>query len=311
MKILVTGAAGFIGSHLTESLLKIGHEVIAIDALMPDLYPQRRKQENWDDLGRLSPGLTRLQIDLRTPFDSVEIADCDYIFHLAAMPGLSLSWENTKLYIDCNVLATANLLKACNRNKLKRFFHISTSSVYGQRIEGDETSKISPISPYGVTKLAAENMVIAFASATGMPYTIFRPFSVYGPRQRDDMAFNIFIDKISKGQEIQIFGNGTQSRTNTYVSDLVEGLIASISADTIGEIYNLSGTEQYNVVEIVSLISGFLGKKPKLNFIDERLGDQLLTKNVSMKANLHFGYSPATKITEGLQRQIEWQLLNV
>ena len=308
MKILVTGAAGFIGSHLSESLVKIGHEVIAIDALMPDLYSFERKRQNWEELGNLGSSITRHLLDLRDPIMQKEITECDFVFHLAAMPGLSLSWENTKLYIDCNLLATSNLLKACNLATLKRFFYISTSSVYGEKIEGDELSRIAPISPYGVTKLAAENMVTAFASATGMPYTIFRPFSVYGPRQREDMAFNIFIDKISKGQELQIFGNGSQTRTNTYVSDLVAGLIASISVDTSGEIYNLSGTEQYNVLDIVTIVGELLDKQPKLNFVGERLGDQQLTKNVSTKANLHFGYSPLTKIREGLERQVEWQL---
>jgi UDP-glucuronate 4-epimerase len=308
VKILVTGAAGFIGSHLTESLVKIGHQVIAVDALVPELYSIERKKKNWDGLESLGTSVTRYQLDLRSTLIPPEITDCEYIFHLAAMPGLSLSWENTKLYIDCNVLATSNLLKACNLSRLKRFFYVSTSSVYGQKIDGDELSRISPISPYGVTKLASENMVSAFSRATGMPYTIFRPFSVYGPRQRDDMAFNIFIDKISKNQEIQIFGNGSQTRTNTYVTDLVEGLIAAITEDTEGEIYNLSGLEQFNVLDIVTIIGELLNKQPILNFKGERLGDQQLTKNISKKANLHFGYSPATRIKEGLQRQINWQL---
>ena len=122
------------------------------------------------------------------------------------------------------------------------------------------------------------------------------------------MAFNIFIDKISKNQEIQIFGNGSQTRTNTYVTDLVEGLIAAITEDTEGEIYNLSGLEQFNVLDIVTIIGELLNKQPILNFKGERLGDQQLTKNISKKANLHFGYSPATRIKEGLQRQINWQL---
>ncbi len=310
MKILVTGAAGFIGSHLSESLVQIGHDVIAVDALMPDLYSIDRKTQNWKELGNLGSSITRFQLDLRNSVLPKEITECDYIFHLAAMPGLSLSWQNTKLYIDCNVLATSNLLQACNLGTLKRFFYVSTSSVYGQKIDGNELSTISPISPYGVTKLAAENMVSAFANATGMPYTIFRPFSVYGPRQRDDMAFNIFIDRISKDQELQIFGNGSQSRTNTYVLDLVQGLIAAISVDTANETYNLSGTEQFNVLDIIAIIGELLNKQPKLNFIGERLGDQQMTKNVSTKANLHFGYAPSTKIREGLQHQIDWQLSN-
>ena len=228
MKILVTGAAGFIGSHLTEALLNKGHKVLAVDALLPNLYPAERKRINWEALGRLESPPELVQLDLREPLSAGTIEDCDYIFHLAAMPGLSLSWEQTKLYIDCNVLATSNLLKACNLKHLKRFFYISTSSVYGRSINGDETSNVLPISPYGVTKLAAEAMVAAYSDATNMPFSIFRPFSVYGPRQRDDMAFNIFIGKLIRDEQINIFGDGSQSRTNTYVSDLVDGLISGI-----------------------------------------------------------------------------------
>ena len=125
MKILVTGAAGFIGSHLTESLARVGHQIIALDALLPDLYPIEQKVRNWELLGELGSNVERRKIDLRLPLDASEIEECDFIFHLAAMPGLSLSWEDTKLYIDCNVLALANLIKATNPEKLKRFFHIS------------------------------------------------------------------------------------------------------------------------------------------------------------------------------------------
>lgn len=310
MKILVTGAAGFIGSHLTEALLTTGHDVVAIDALLPNLYPIERKKSNWDLLGGLEIVPERIQLDLREPFHASIIEDCDYIFHLAAMPGLSLSWEQTQLYIDCNLLATANLLRACNLKNLKKFFYISTSSVYGRSIKGDESSNVSPISPYGVTKLAAEAMVAAYSDATGMPFSIFRPFSVYGPRQRGDMAFNIFIGKLIRDQEISIFGDGSQSRTNTYVSDLVNGLISGIENANHGEIYNLSGTEQYSVLEVIDLLSRILDKTPRLLFQSERLGDQQETKTILTKAENDLDYSPNTTLKEGLARQIEWQIAN-
>lgn len=310
MKILVTGAAGFIGSHLTEALLIGGHDVVAVDALLPNLYPVERKKSNWDLLGSLENVPERIQLDLREPFHASIIEDCDYIFHLAAMPGLSLSWEQTQLYIDCNLLATANLLKACNLEKLKKFFYISTSSVYGRSIKGDESSNVSPISPYGVTKLAAEAMVAAYSDATGMPFSIFRPFSVYGPRQRGDMAFNIFIGKLIRDQEISIFGDGSQSRTNTYVSDLVSGLIAGIKNANHGEIYNLSGTEQYSVLEVIDLLARILDKTPRLLFQSERLGDQQETKTILTKAENDLGYFPSTTLDVGLARQIKWQIAN-
>ena len=311
MKILVTGAAGFIGSHLTEALLSKGHEVLVIDAILPHLYSVNRKQKNWEILGGLEAPLKRIQLDLREPLDPHEIEDCEFIFHLAAMPGLSLSWEQTQLYIDCNILATANLLKACNIGKLKKFFYISTSSVYGKRIDGDEDTELSPISPYGVTKLAAEKMVAAYSDATGLPFSIFRPFSVYGPRQREDMAFSIFIRKLLQDQEIQIYGDGSQSRTNTYVTDLVDGLVSGMENAINGEIYNLAGSEQFTVLEVVTLLGQILNKTPKLLFCSERLGDQQETKTLSTKASKHLNYSHKTTLREGLTRQIEWQLANL
>lgn len=310
MKILVTGAAGFIGSHLTETLLAKGHEVLAIDALLPNLYSAERKKNNWEVLGRLEFPPKRLQLDLREPIDPSKIDECDYIFHLAAMPGLSLSWEKTQLYIDCNILATTNLLKASNLTKLKKFFYVSTSSVYGRRIDGDETSEVSPISPYGVTKLAAEGMVAAYSNATGMPFSIFRPFSVYGPRQRDDMAFNIFIQKLVTDQVIVIYGDGSQSRSNTFVADLVEGLVSGIENAIDGEVYNLSGNQQYSVLEVVTLLGRLLKKQPKLLFQGERLGDQQETRTILTKAKNDLGYFPKTTLQEGLTKQIEWQITN-
>lgn len=308
MKILVTGAAGFIGSHLVEALVKRGHEVIAIDALLPQLYSAEEKIRNWDLLGGLGESVKRHEIDLREPLSGYEFADCDYVFHLAAMPGLSLSWENIKLYIDCNVLATANLLQACNPMTLKRFFYISTSSVYGKYVTGDETSALIPISPYGVTKLAAENLVAAFSQAHNLSFAIFRLFSVYGPRQRADMAFNIFIRKLLANDVIDIFGDGTQSRANTYVSDVVEGLIAGLSKSKHAEIYNLCGNEQTSVVQVLEILSELTGKSPMISRKRERIGDQQETRSVAQKARTQLDFYPKTTLREGLNNQVQWQL---
>ena len=310
VKILVTGAAGFIGSHLVEALASKGHQIIAIDALLDNLYPSEQKIQNWKMIEKMGSSVERREIDLRKPLESAEIADCDYIYHLAAMPGLSLSWEDMKLYIDCNLLATANLVKASNPNKLKRFFHISTSSVYGANVSGDENSALIPISPYGVTKLASENLVSAFSKANGLPYTIFRLFSVYGPRQRSDMAFNIFTRKLLAEEVINIYGNGTQSRTNTYVSDVVDGLVSALEHSETGEIYNLCGNEQANVLEIIDMLAKLTNRTPILNFMAERLGDQQITKSVAQKAQAKLGFKPKVNLLEGLARQVEWQLGN-
>ena len=309
MKILVTGAAGFIGSHLVEALVKEGHRVIAIDALLPYLYPAEEKIRNWNRLRELEGSIRLHEMDLREPLSGFEFADCDYIFHLAAIPGLSLSWENTKLYIDCNVLGTANLLQACNPMTLKRFFYISTSSVYGKNVTGDETSALVPISPYGVTKLAAENLVSAFSQANGVSFAIFRLFSVYGPRQRSDMAFNIFIRKLLANEVIEIFGDGTQSRANTYVSDVVGGLIAGMSKSKHAEIYNLCGNEQASVMQILDILGELTGKSPIISIKGERLGDQQETRSVAQKARTQLDFAPKTTLREGLKNQVQWQLL--
>ena len=277
---------------------------------MPDLYSFSRKQENWNSLERLENSPKRLLLDLRNPLEANLLEGCEYIFHLAAMPGLSLSWQETKLYIDCNVLGTANLLHACDVSSIKKFIYVSTSSVYGKIINGDESSPVAPISPYGVSKLASENLVSAFSEATGMPFTIIRPFSVYGPRQREDMAFNIFIRKMLKNEEIKIFGDGSQSRTNTFVSDLIQGLTHGMKNGRPGEIYNLSGNEEHSVIEVISTLEELLGRTSKLQFTAERLGDQKSTYTASTKARKDFNYSPATSLKEGLSKQIEWQIAN-
>ena len=309
MSTLITGGAGFIGSHLVEALVKEGHQVIAIDALLTHLYPAEEKIRNWNLLGELEGSIKLHKMDLREPLSGHEFSDCDYVFHLAAMPGLSLSWENTKLYIDCNVLATANLLQACNPITLKRFFYISTSSVYGKNVTGDETSALIPISPYGVTKLAAENLVSAFSQANGVSFAIFRLFSVYGPRQRSDMAFNIFIRKLLANEVIDIFGDGTQSRANTYVSDVVEGLIAGMSKSKHAEVYNICGNEQASVMQILDILGGLTGKSPIILIKGERLGDQQETRSVAQKARTQLDFSPKTSLHEGLKNQVQWQLL--
>ena len=310
MKILVTGAAGFIGSHLTEALAKEGHQILAFDALVPNLYPVEHKIRNWKLLGELGNNVERCEIDLRQPINDSKIDDCDYIFHLAAMPGLSLSWEDTKLYIDCNLLATANLIQACNPDRLSRFFHISTSSVYGKNVTGNEESLLSPISPYGVTKLAAETLISAYSKANGLPYSIFRLFSVYGPRQRSDMAFNIFTRKLLAGEVIDIYGDGTQSRANTYVSDVVDGLISGIANSEHGEIYNLCGSEQATVMEVLERLAKITGREPIFEFKGERLGDQQETKSVAQKAFKNLGFAPKVLLNEGLARQVKWQMEN-
>lgn len=307
MRVAVTGAAGFIGSHLVEALVKKGFFVIAIDSLNDDLYPRSVKERNWNSLNSLSKSVKCVEVDLRDPIDYRIFEGCDAVFNLAAMPGLSLSWSNPKLYIDSNLLVTCNLMSAMERIPGVKFIQISTSSVYGKSVLGDENSPLQPISPYGVSKLAAENAVIAIGNAKGIVFSILRLFSVYGPRQRPDMAFNIFIKKMLVGEPISIFGDGSQIRANTYVGDIVNGILLAYEKFQFGSIYNLSGTQEYSVNQILDIIKGILKVEPRVEYTEERLGDQSRTTNVSERATRILGYKPETTILEGLTRQINWQ----
>ena len=307
-RVLVTGAAGFIGSHLCEALINHGHKVTGLDFFMSDLYPGDLKRRNWVEVNLSSPGVELLEIDLREPINPETLLGFDFVFHLAAMPGLSLSWTNFNLYSDCNILATNNLINSLDLSSLKKFFYISTSSVYGEIVDGDETSQLKPISPYGVTKLAGENLLGAYARSKNFEYNILRLFSVYGPRQRSDMAFNIFLRKILAGEQIDIFGDGTQSRANTFVLDVVDGIISAMSNARSSEIYNICGSNVYSVIEVIETLERITGKSAILNFVEERLGDQKRTFSVGTKARSELGFNPKTELEQGLNQQYQWQI---
>ena len=307
-RVLVTGAAGFIGSHLCEALIAHGHKVTGLDFFMPDLYPADQKRRNWVEVKESSPDVELLELDLREQINPETLLGFDFVFHLAAMPGLSLSWTNFNLYSDCNILATNNLINSLDLPSLKKFFYISTSSVYGEIVDGDENSLLKPISPYGVTKLAGENLLGAYARSKSFEYNILRLFSVYGPRQRSDMAFNIFLRKILAGEQIDIYGDGTQSRANTFVLDVVDGIISAMSNARSSEVYNICGSNVYSVIEVIETMERITGKSAKLNFVDERLGDQKRTFSVGTKARSELGFDPKTELEHGLKQQYQWQI---
>ncbi len=306
-RIAVTGAAGFIGSHLTQSLAQLGHSILAIDCLLDASYSSDLKRQNWALLNDL-PKVIKVEMDLRQDELGELLRGAEIVYHLAAMPGLMKSWTDFKLYQDSNLLATSNLLKGLDSTSLKMLINVSTSSVYGLNAVGNETMPTNPISPYGVTKLAAENLVRAYCDAMSLPFNIVRPFSVYGPRQRPDMAFNILIRKINENDSIDIFGDGHASRSNTYVSDLVDGLLKLGESDNIGETYNLCGTENLSIIEVVRLIEEIVGKTAQISYKPERLGDQLRTFGSSKKAEEHFGFIAKMNFRDGIRRQAEWQL---
>jgi nucleoside-diphosphate-sugar epimerase len=305
MRILVTGAAGFIGSHLCERLLALGHEVVGLDAFIP-YYPRPLKERNLTD-ARQNPKYTFHPLDLRTDDLSAAAAGVEVVFHLAAMPGLVASWTDFDLYNGCNLTATRRLLEAVKGAKtLKRFVYGSTSSVYGKFASGDETLPTKPTSPYGVTKLAGEHLAKAHLEVFGTPTVVLRFFSVYGPRQRPDMAYNIFIKALLANEPVTVFGDGQQVRGNTYVADCVEAVIASANAQ-VGETYNVGGGEMVSLRDVLAKLEGISGKKFTVRTEPARVGDQRHTFADTTKLRRHLGWEPKMTLDEGLARQWEWQ----
>ncbi|MHB1421830.1 MAG: NAD-dependent epimerase/dehydratase family protein [Gemmataceae bacterium] len=305
MKCLVTGAAGFIGSHLCDHLLRSNHTVVGIDAFIP-YYPRAAKEANLAPF-RSHPGFSFHPLDLRGDPLGEALSDIEAIFHLAAMPGLAFSWTDFEFYQRCNIFGTQRLLEAAREQpKLRRFVYASTSSVYGRYGSGDETLPLRPISPYGVTKLAAENLCRAYADECGLPLVVLRYFSVYGPGQRPDMGYHRFIQALLAGQPVVVNGDGLQSRGNTYVSDCVAATVAALEAP-LGEIYNVGGGETANVWEILGKLEGIVGRRAVVRREPARRGDQRVTAADTTKIWRHLGWRPSVGLDEGLTRQVEWQ----
>jgi nucleoside-diphosphate-sugar epimerase len=304
MKCLVTGAAGFIGSHLCDRLLQEGGQVVGLDGFVPS-YPRPLKESNLA-AARTCPRFQFHAVDLRSDplgpwFDDVEV-----VFHLAAMPGLPRSWSEFDLYESCNVTATQRLLEAVPRRGLRRFVYASTSSVYGRFAAGDEGLPTRPISPYGVTKLAAENLCRAYAEERGLPLVVLRYFSVYGPRQRPDMGYHRFIHALLTGEPVPVFGDGLQVRGNTYIDDCVAATVAAASA-LPGEIYNVGGGEAVSVWDVLRKLEAIVGRRAVIRQEPARPGDQRHTCADTGKLLRYLGWQPRVGLDEGLARQVAWQ----
>jgi UDP-glucuronate 4-epimerase len=305
MRIVVTGAAGFIGSHLCEQLLAEGHEVIGIDSFT-DYYPRPAKEANLSAVLE-HPCFRFHELDLRDgPLDAA-LEGADAVVNEAAMAGLMRSWSDLDSYVGCNILGLQRLIEAARRAGVKRFLQASTSSVYGRDAVGDETQPTRPVSPYGVTKLAAEHLLFAQASAFEVPAIILRYFSVYGPRQRPDMAYHVFIDAVLRRAPITVFGDGQQSRSNTFVTDAVRATIDALHRATVGEIYNIGGGEEITLARAIELIADATGRQPIIRHEPARPGDQRRTVASTEKAQRAFGYAPAVVPADGLAAQVRWQ----
>jgi nucleoside-diphosphate-sugar epimerase len=308
MKILVTGAAGFIGSHLSERLTGLGHEVVGIDCFT-DYYPRKTKEQNLKGLlSRKNFKLVEanlLTVDLAKLLKNVEV-----VFHKAAQAGVRASWgKNFETYADNNILATQKLLEACKNIPLNKFIYASSSSVYGNTkdLPAQESSLPFPVSPYGVSKLAAENLSMLYHANYSVPVICLRYFTVFGPRQRPDMAFNKFIVSIMKNQPITIYGNGKQTRDFTFISDVIEANIQAMQSKAAGEIFNIGGGSRISLSSAIRILENII-KKAKVKYLGKQKGDVLHTFADINKARQMLGYCPKVSIEEGLQKESEWLL---
>ena len=306
-KVLVTGAAGFIGSHLCEALTDRGIDVVGLDVFIP-YYPKEIKQGNLAGL-RNRPNFRFVETDLRTGDVRSPMEGCDTVFHLAAMPGLMRSWSDFSLYNTCNVDATLRMLEAARDTKPAQFIHVSTSSVYGKEATQGEDAPLQPFSPYGISKLAAEHLCRAFESNFGVPVTVLRYFSVYGPRQRPDMAYNILIKNLLTSGSFPMFGDGEQTRSNTYVADCVKAtmLAADRREVALGQVFNVGGGEIVSLNNVIKQLEALTGRQAVIERKAPRPGDQKHTAANIEKAKRLLGYQPTTPYSVGLAAQVAWQ----
>jgi nucleoside-diphosphate-sugar epimerase len=307
MKCLVTGVAGFIGSHMTQRLLEEGFSVIGIDSFN-NFYPRWIKEKNilpykeHEKFRLIAADIN--DVDLDAIFKEIQC-----VFHFAAQAGVRSSWgENFSAYTENNITATQKLLETAKDYKLIKFVNASSSSVYGlcPEFPMTETSPLHPYSPYGVTKLAAENLCQLYFKNYEIPTVSLRFFTVYGPNQRPDMAFHKFMKAIVENAPISVFGDGQQTRDFTYVDDIVEANYRSLEKATTGNVYNLGGGNRRELKTIFPVLEKITGKKVNLRWEERQKGDVFHTLADIQKAKTDLGYSPQTPIEEGLKREWEW-----
>ncbi len=307
MKILVTGAAGFIGSWLSERLLSLGHEVTGIDCLT-DYYPPAVKRKNIEAALR-DPCFTFVEQDLlKTDLSSI-LGGCDVVFHQAAQAGVRASWgKYFETYTNNNILATQRLLEAAKGLPIKRFIFASSSSVYGnaKNIPVSEDEPVLPVSPYGVTKLAAENLCRLYHKNFAIPTVSLRYFTVFGPRQRPDMAFHKVIMAMIRGEPIPVFGSGEQTRDFTFIEDAVDANILAMEKGLAGSVYNIGGGSRISLNRTIELLEGIIGKKAIRDQSESQKGDVLHTWSDTSRAQAELGFKPRYNVEEGLRKEFEW-----
>ena len=311
-KVLVTGCAGFIGSHICERLISLGYKVMGIDAFT-NYYSTELKRYNLtkllgnDCFNLLEQDLSQVSVD----YLSNIVRKVDYIIHEAAQPGVRYSWGSSfTSYVTHNIIATQNLLEATVKaNNIKRLVYASSSSVYGNQLKIPlrEDMYPKPYSPYGVTKLTAELLCLTYFENHNIPVVNLRYFTVYGPRQRPDMAFHKFIKNMFNNQPIEIYGDGTQMRDFTYVDDVVDATIKAMeSNDAVGETINIGSSNPVKLNDVIKLLGDIIGTEPRILYKKRQMGDVNVTFADIRKAKDILYWTPKTSLKNGLERQVEW-----
>lgn len=308
-KSIVTGVAGFIGSHLAERLLQEGHRVLGIDSFL-DSYPRALKEANLESLGS-HPFFSFFEGNL-LELDLEEVLEgADYLFHQAALAGVRTSWgKSFKDYLDNNVLSTQCLLEAVRDGikGIKRIVYASSSSIYGdlKELPLKEECQPQPHSPYGVTKLAGEHLCQLYHRNYGLPVVSLRYFTVYGPRQRPDMAFHRFICSLLLGTPLRIYGDGEQTRDFTYVSDAVEANLLALKEGVEGMVFNIGGGSRISLNDAIKVLERITGRQSRTIYDRPQKGDVRHTFADTSRARTILGFSPKIPLEEGLLKEVEW-----
>lgn len=307
MRALVTGCAGFVGSHLSDRLLEQGHEVVGIDCFT-DYYPRAVKETN------VSSPRARARFDFvesriqDAPWPAL-LDGVTHVFHLAAQAGVRSSWgSDFAIYTACNIEATQVLLEACLDRPIERFVYASSSSVYGAdaTLPMREDARPQPLSPYGVTKLAAEHLCMLYHANCGVPAVALRYFTVYGPRQRPDMAFHRFLRALLQNRPLALYGDGGQTRDFTFVEDAVSATAAAGERGVPGAVYNIGGGSRVSMNEVIDVMGRAAGRRPDVRRSAPQKGDVRDTFADTARARADLGFVPQVSLDEGIPAEYQW-----